>query len=760
MTAYLRFVIRHRWPVLLALLLVTGAAGYSASRGIVASSMGRMLLGEHPGYQRYLERSKDFGNNDFIIVSVAEPEALSPAAQERLSGACRAVAALQGVSDVRSVLDVQDIRGTADGISVQTFAAEAARRPGEAGRILERLKDDPLAGGLFVSRDGRHTAVAVELEASAELAAEKAPALLSAIEKAFRTAGYDPDALGFVGTPTNIAAIVSETNFNIGRLFPLVCAIMLLTVWMMFRRLWPVGVSMAVALIAVIWTMGVSVLLDRYLTIMASIIPSVILIISFSDVIHLCNAYLLELDRGLSKEEAILAAGSEVGAACLLTSVTTFAGFISLSMVPAPIFRHTGMVLAFGVSAALLIAVTLVPIVFYLLPRPGRWRVEGANRVQALLDAFLRTMDRITRRHPGLIALGFAAAATLSAYGVTRLNVETDLAGRLSEDHPHRVDRDFFRDRFAGANMVDIFIKAPREGGLLQGELFNRVARYQNALQAERGVERTYSLVDLVEKIHREFTRGDRNAERLPSTPGALAQYLLLFEMSGGSDLDRSIDFDRSTMRMTLTLPGEGVLHTRAVGERAAALAKTYLRDAASVEISGLSYLMGEWLEEIVAGQRRGLGLAIAAITVMMVLGLGSVRAGLWSMVPNMLPLLVLGGTVGLLWDRVDSDVIAVAMIAIGIGVDDTVHFLMRLRLESRRRPDLSGAISRTFEYSGRGIVITTVILALGFAPFAASDYLSIYMMGTLLPLTLLVAFLADVALVPALVRLGAIRFK
>jgi predicted RND superfamily exporter protein len=144
----------------------------------------------------------------------------------------------------------------------------------------------------------------------------------------------------------------------------------------------------------------------------------------------------------------------------------------------------------------------------------------------------------------------------------------------------------------------------------------------------------------------------------------------------------------------------------------------------------------------------------------MMCIGLRSLRVGLWSMIPNLLPLFALGGYLGLFWDYVDSDVLAVSVIAIGIGVDDTIHFLMRLRLESRRQPDTAAAIEQTFRYSGRGIVITTVVLVLGFSVFATSDYLSMYMLGTLLPLTLVVALVADLFLVPALVALGAIRFR
>jgi hypothetical protein len=129
-------------------------------------------------------------------------------------------------------------------------------------------------------------------------------------------------------------------------------------------------------------------------------------------------------------------------------------------------------------------------------------------------------------------------------------------------------------------------------------------------------------------------------------------------------------------------------------------------------------------------------------------------------MIPNLLPLLTLGGYVGFAWDQVDSDTFLVAMLAIGIGVDDTIHFLIRYRIEAQREPDRSKALRKTFDFAGRGIVITTVILTVGFLPFVASGYFSLRILGTLLPMVLVVALLADVLLIPALGALGLLRFQ
>ena len=129
-------------------------------------------------------------------------------------------------------------------------------------------------------------------------------------------------------------------------------------------------------------------------------------------------------------------------------------------------------------------------------------------------------------------------------------------------------------------------------------------------------------------------------------------------------------------------------------------------------------------------------------------------------MIPNALPLIMLAGYVALAWDAMDSDTMMIGMLAIGIGVDDTIHFLMRFRLESMKTDDRTVALRRTFDYAGRAILMTTVILALGFLPLGLSGYLTTRMFGTLLPAVLVVALVADLLLLPALIQVGWIRFK
>ena len=195
------------------------------------------------------------------------------------------------------------------------------------------------------------------------------------------------------------------------------------------------------------------------------------------------------------------------------------------------------------------------------------------------------------------------------------------------------------------------------------------------------------------------------------------------------------------------------------IAKQSEVLGQQILGEDLVVEATGMMALSGGWLDNIVNGQRNGVLASIGAITLLMIVGLRSVSVGLISLIPNLLPLLATTALTGLIWGDIDSDTLVVLMMAIGIGVDDTIHFLMRYRIASARCEHPEEAIAQTFHFSGRAIVMTTVILAAGFSPMAMSSYYSMAIVGTLLPFALGIAMVADLLLVPALAAVGWLRY-
>ncbi len=746
---------------MLVVVAVTVPAGWICTRGVIGSSMLKLFFGESKAYERYVELAQQFGESDLMVIAFQDSELLTAKGVERLERITDTISELAWVERVDSIVNANRIRGYADELRVEPYGPLFKEPDADLQALRREILEQPLIKGLLVSGDGSAGALLIEFAAGEERPIEEIPAMLDQAIAPFLRQGFRRDRLYLGGLVPESAEATARAHYSLKRIFPFAIVVLIVVVYLLFMQLWPVVITTGVALLSVTWSFAIAILYDHQVNIMMATIPAVIMVIAFSDIIHLCSAYLLELRAGHSKEAAILKSGAEVGTACFYTSVTTLFGFAAIAFIPTPMFRQLGLVLGFGVAIALLLAMTLVPIFFSYMPAPRRAAERTRRGPSRVIDVFTGFCLRLSTRYPVAVVAGFAAVAVVSAVGISRIKVETNMVERLDPSNHIRKAQRFITEHFAGTNFMDLYLHAEGHGDLLQPEIFHAVARFQRALEAQPGVDRTLSLVDVIEVLHRELATdevGEPFDGVLPASRALMAQYLLLFEMSGGEGLERLVDDERRTMRITVRLARSGLVETAEIGNAAIELGRDIIGPHVRIEPTGLTYLFGEWLDFILAGQRRGLAFAFITIAIMMMVSLRRVGAGLVSMIPNVLPLMVLGGYLGLAWPTVDSDTLLVAMIAIGMAVDDTIHFLTRLRLELQRCESIDEALVETFAFSGRAIVLTTVILCMGFLPWLMSDYLSTNILGGLLPLTLTAALSADLLLVPSLVKLRILR--
>ncbi len=467
MRRYIEFLLGHRALVLGVVGLITVASlGLVASRAVIATSLNKLFLGEMPEYHAYVERVRSFASDQVIIIALEDVGALTPETLDKLERATEAIDAYEDVARIDSVLSAQNIRWAEGALVVRPYAEEVRRSPDAAAELLADLNRDELTAGLLVSRDGRHASVVIELVPDDDRPAEKGPKMLGEFVDIMVTAGFPREAVHTVGFIAVLSESMNQTNYTIERLFPYVSLVLLLVVYLLFRRLWPVALAMLVSMLGVAWTMGFSVLLDRQIGVLHAIVPPVVLIVGFSDVIHLCSAYLLELSAGHAKPDAVRRSAIDVGRACVYTSATTFVGFVGMSFVPTPAFRQLGVVLGFGVAVSLLLAMTVVPVVFSLMKEPSPWRVGATSRIQGALDQVLAAVGRLTTRHPWPVIAVFGVGIVLIGVGLSRMTIETRFTERFSADSQVQKDITFFSEHFARPNIVDVFVDTGRKEGL------------------------------------------------------------------------------------------------------------------------------------------------------------------------------------------------------------------------------------------------------------------------------------------------------
>ena len=317
MRAYFQLVLRYRGLVLALIVLASGAGLWGLRSAVISSSLGRLFLANSPAYEKYLDRIREFGSDEQLIIAFEEEDVLSADALRRLHSVTGRIAGIPQVATVRSILDNREVFRKTGKEGVEEVIEELASSPEKTEKARSKFLDDRFAAGIMLSADSHHGAVLITMPVEGSDSMEDTISLVDEILGIFAQQGYSPQRLHQAGGIAIVAEMMEQTHFNLERLFPMVCGLLILTVFSLFRKIWPVVISTGVAIIAVVWTMAIAVAIDPQLSIMMAAIPAVILIISFSDVIHLCSAYLLEMRETGDTTEAILRSAEDVGTACI-----------------------------------------------------------------------------------------------------------------------------------------------------------------------------------------------------------------------------------------------------------------------------------------------------------------------------------------------------------------------------------------------------------------------------------------------------------
>ena len=449
------------------------------------------------------------------------------------------------------------------------------------------------------------------------------------------------------------------------------------------------------------------------------------------------------LPEAESRRAAVAETLRRVAVPCLFTSLTTAVGFVALMANPIGPIRVFGAFASVGVMLAFVATVLVVPAGLSLGRRRDRNPALGPG-TRGL--GRLAVLDRLAQGRPGLVLAATAVLGGVVIAGVHGLRVETNNLEYFHRDAPLVRDSLSIEQTYGGSAPLDVVVDTGRAAGALEPALLASLVAFQDRLEAIDGVARGISLADLTRDLHHAMAGEERTTD-LPHDVAMVDQLLLLPD---ADMVGRIVDTERRTTRVATRFAGAtlGLKQSRELLAQVQAAADDTLGEGA--RLTGSSLLFVRMDRHLVTGQIRSLSIVLALLLVIMSGLFRSLRVGLLAMIPNVLPIAMMLGLMGWLDVPLDGLTAMIACIAIGIGVDDTIHYLHRLRHELRREPDLRAAMSRTLAVVGRPIVFTTVVLTAGFGVFGFSDFLGTRNFGLLTGLTVMVALVADLLVLPA----------
>lgn len=513
-----------------------------------------------------------------------------------------------------------------------------------------------------------------------------------------------------------------------------------------FRSVAGILVPIFIVALTIIWTMGTIALLGGSINMMTVLIPTIVAIISLSDVIHVINRF--NDHRELAKEEAIRFTFREMRSAILMTTLTTGLGFATLAYSSLQPFIEFGVFTTIGVAYAFLFAIYLLPILLNKVSSEAlSWKGNRSDLQIAAVYQFLIKQPRLV--------LGITVGLVLLALaGISKLQINAYLYEELSAKDDFSKTLQFFETRFSGIRTFSMhFEVADTTSSILSPEILQEIDQLEHYLLEDYGLRDVYTIATQIKRANRLHHQGKPEAYVLPKDPAFLV-YLVNKVLVAREDLGLQsiLTADHKETRITGKMEDRGSAATQELNRKLAAyLDNSPAQKLLNIRLTGNTLLLDKSNYIITYNLLYSLIFAVAVVSLLMGWMYRSVRMSLLAILPNLLPLLLMLGLIGWTGMGLKMSTVIVFTIAFGIAVDDTIHFMSRFKNELAAGHSPALAIANTYLSTGKAIVITSIILVLGFSVLLLSSFQTTFTTGLLVSLALLFALFADLLLLPVL---------
>ncbi len=850
----IRWILHYPRLVVAVNLIITLFFAFQIPKAILDNDVANFIPMENPARKAYSEVEDVYGGQMFMLAALYRPlsTVLEPDFLKMLDELTQRLEALPFVDDVTSLTNSDYITSEGESIVVtKLLPDDFTGSPEEVEAVRARLASWDLYQNTILNKEG--SAVQIIIRIGVALSVEKGvdpkisvyQGVLKALDEL-----VPADTQSFVsGTPAMSALMSSSMQSDLRLLIPLVVIILVLSLFLSFRKLGGIALPLLSVIVSSIWSIGLMALLGVKLTMIATVIPVIMVAVGSAYGIHIITHYYEELkakgnlDKA-SHKELLAETLSKIGMPVMLAALTTIAGFGSLSFTEILPVRDFGIYSSFGVLAALVTSLTLIPA---LLVWRGPAKVSTPKKPERY-DRFSALISKVfggLNRRPILVLALSGAVLLGSVWGMSRLIVDNALVEYFQPDTEIVKSDVFLNTRFAGTKTFSLVFQGQSPGdltnprilgvmadtanyieenfpsvGKVMGyhQLIQRINQVFNADQPPEGVissapaaavEETPSFgfdfaevsepvvvsiaapqtarladiprAELASKIYKALSEGQTDASRLargllsdfnidgasyyeiPRDParygqmdeeglkGVIANYLLL--ISSGTEEWSDDALEPTQARLNVQLNSVGNAETSVISEKALAFARERLPEGYTVKAAGVALIEKAITDLLVTTQAWNIIQSLGAVFLILLISNRSLAAGFLGVIPLGIAILANFAFMGIFGIKLNMGTAMVASIAIGVGIDYTIHFLSALRWEAARNTDWDHVVQRSLMTSGKAIIFNAVSVGAGFFVLILSRFQPLIYLGLLITITMITTSIASMTLLPVLLK-------
>ena len=744
-------VIRWRWPILLVVVLLVAVAA-SGGRFLWFDTDYRVFFSEdNPQLRSFDELQNVYGKNDNVLF------VLAPAGGEVFTAPV--LTAVEQLTEkawqipfairVDSVTNFQHTRAEGDDLFVADLVSDAMTQPPE---VLQEAREvalnEPLLINRLISPSAHVTGINVTLHFAEKSITEVPNVAAHARRLADEIRAAYPDIDVYLTGLSMLNNAFSEAGIkDIQTLVPLMYLAMFVIMFWLLRSLTSTLGTLLIVGFSAASAMGLTGWMGTGLTPPSAQAATMIMTLAVADSIHLLVTMLHEMRQGREKREAIVESLRINMQPVFLTSLTTAIGFLSMNFSDAPPFRHLGNITATGVGIAFVLSVLFLPAVMSVLPVRVKQRTSsGRFGVEWLAEAVV-SRRRLLLYGSVPVLLGLALCIPLNELNDRFVNY-------FDERVPFRTHTDFVMENLGGMYQSEHSVGSDSANGISDPAYMVKLEEFANWYRAQPEVTHVNVISDTMKRLNKSMHGDDQEWYHLPDNRQLAAQYLLLYELSlpYGLDLNNQVNLDKSATRLTATLANVSSREIRDLAVRAEDWLRANAPEAMFGHAASGAIMFSHISKRNIDSMLRGTTLALILISGVLIVALRSLKIGFISLLPNLAPAVLAFGVWGIFVGQVNLGLSIVITMTLGIVVDDTVHFLSKY-LRARREQGLSAedAVRYAFASVGRALIVTSIILVIGFSILSLSSFDLNGSMGRMTAITIAFALIADLTVLPAL---------
>jgi len=700
------------------------------------------------------------------------------------------------IDDVTSLYTVRNTRGEGDQLITDDLLEPFPMTKEDVAQIRQRAVASHFYRDLLLSRDGTMTTIIIETDAYThkgesaqegvddgfedeeitEMTGEQGASDVEdrdsqgrefltdqenaqIVQKVYEIVRkYQKEGLDIyvAGSPVVLDGLKAQMQADMKKFTRVTFLIIVVFLFLMFRRVSAVIYPLVVVILSLLATVGMMAWTGVSFKLPTQIVPSLLLAVSVGATVHILSIFFDRFNGSGDKKEAIAYTLRHSGLAIAMTSVTTAIGVGSFAGSEVAPISDLGIFASFGVLVSLLLTLTLLPALLSLTPLQPK-----VNKAAGRLDALMGRLAVIpVRHHKGIIAFSVLIVAA-ALFAASRIELSHNPLYWFKADNPIRTATEKIDAAMNSTVTIEVVVDTGRENGWSDPQKLATLNRLSKELEqyvdAYTHIGKVVSLATIVKETNRALHENNESFYTIPANGDLVAQELLLFENSGSDDLEDVVDSQFSKARVSIKLPWTDAVKAVGVRDHVQKVFKEAFADE-RVEVTGMIPLLINTFDQAIRSSVVSYLIAFVLISLMMMLILSSVRLGLLSMIPNLLPIIMGLGLMYLYNIPLDMFTLLIGSIAIGLAVDDTIHFLHNFRRYYLQSGDSAKAIEQTFFTTGKAMVITTVVLALGFYAYMMAQMIAVQNFGFLTGTMIVFALLADLLLAPALMIIAAKR--